>query len=75
MKGTIEYQTGKEEEVKQLLKEYGLGYTRNLKFLNRIVFNYKENEELNAVAMAMKTGKLSSLTLEERVYTIKEVED
>ena len=73
MKGTIEYQN--EEKMKQLLKEYGLGYTRTLKFLNRIVFSYKENEELNAVAMAMQTGKLSSLTLEERVYTIKEAEN
>jgi len=69
MKGMIEYDD--ENETKYLLRDYDLQYVRTLRFLNQIVFNYKDGEELNAVAMAMKTGRLSKLTLEDKIIEVK----
>ncbi len=74
MKGIIQYERIGEEKVKKLLTNYGLKHIRTLKFLNYIVFNYKPGEEFNAVVMAMKVGKLSGLTLENKINRITEPE-
>ncbi|RLE47967.1 hypothetical protein DRJ25_01080 [Candidatus Woesearchaeota archaeon] len=74
MKGIFEYEQGKEEETKKLLRDYGLKYIRTVRFANYIIFKYEEGEELNAVAMAMRAGNLSRLSLEKIIRT-KEVEN
>lgn len=70
MKGTIQYK-GDDLYIRELLTEYGLKYLRTLKSLKRIVFKYGDDEELNAVAMAMKAKNLDGLTLEKKIYAME----
>lgn len=70
MKGTMEYK-GDDLYTRELLEQYGLKYIRTLRSIKRVVFRYEQDEELNAVAMAMRAKNLDGLTLENKINSME----